>query len=239
MKLFPLPTHDLKKDKRGLSIFLMIAAIIAMILFKGCDPAYSQGKIPETIIKHNGYVIYYNPSIMAPDSTSFTLTKADVNCGTVVRKDEFAADPLLKDGPKPSDFINPTKQPDSLQIDKGHTRSFKSSACNPINYKECFFVSGMYAQFHGFNNGDWKEFEEREQLLANTYTVHVINGYIGVQGHLKAGEIIPTYMYKAIYYNGLWEVYIAPNRPWVHGHPISKWKRTLTELNSKTGLKLK
>ncbi len=190
-------------------------------------------------VKHNGYVIYYNAKNKAPDSTSYTLTKIDVNCGTVKRVDKFATDPLLPNGPKPSDFANPPKQPDSLQIDKGHTRSFKSSACNPINYKECFYVSGMYAQYHNFNNGDWKEFEEYEQKLALTQTIHVVNGYIGVQGHLKAGEIIPSYMYKAIYHSGIWDVYIAPNRPWVHGHDINKvWKRTVAELNAKTGLKL-
>lgn len=205
--------------------------VVLFMFFSGCAPALCQ------MIKHNGYIIYYDAKIKAPDSTSFTLTPAMVNCSPIARKDEFASDPLLKDGPKPADFKNTTKV-DSLQIDKGHTFSFKSSSCNPVNRKECFLVSGMYAQFHGFNNGDWKEFEEYEQTLAKTKTIHVINGYIGIQGHLTAGEIIPAYMYKAIYHDKIWEVYIAPNRPWVHGHKISIWKRTVAELDAKTGLKL-
>jgi len=188
-------------------------------------------------VKHNGYVIYYNAKIKAPDSTSFTLTPANVSCGAMKRKDTFHSDPLLPNGPQVADFANP-KQPDSLQIDKGHTFSFKSASCNPINYKECFYVSGMYAQYHGFNNGDWKEFEEYEQSLAAKQTIHVINGYIGIQGHLKAGEIIPAYMYKAIYHDGAWEVFCAPNRPWVHGHKIAIWHKTAAWLDSKTGLKL-
>lgn len=188
-------------------------------------------------IKHNNYIIYYNAKIKAPDSTSYNESSKDVSCGTVTRKDAFHSDPLLPNGPQVKDFVNP-KQPDSLQIDKGHTRSFKSSACNPIDYKECFYVSSMYAQYHGFNNGDWKEFEEYEQGLAAKQTIHVINGYIGIQGHLKAGEIIPTYMYKAIYHDGAWEIFCAPNRPWVHGHKIAIWHKTAQWLDSKTGLKL-
>lgn len=208
-----------------------------LLAFIGCNFAFCQ-----TIVHHD-YKIYYNPKIKAPDSTSFNLSPSDVNCGTVTRIDMFASDPLLANGPKPGDFKNPPNQPDSLQIDKGHTRSFKSSACNPTDRRECFYVSGMYAQYHGFNNGDWKEFEEYEQKLALTENIHVINGYIGIQGYLQAGEIIPTYMYKAISHispkgNEIWDIFIAPNRPWVHGHNIDIWRSTIGELNAKTGLQL-
>lgn len=189
------------------------------------------------VIKHHDYTVYFDASIMAPDSTSYDLTPDQVNCAKTKRVDKFAIDPLLPDGPKPSDFKNTTKI-DSLQIDKGHTFSYDSSQCSPIDRTECFYVSGMYAQYHGYNNGDWKEFEAEERRLAGIGTIHVINGYIGIQGHLAAGEIIPTYMYKAIYHNGIWDVYIAPNRPWVHGHPISLWKRSIAELDAKAGLKL-
>ncbi len=189
-------------------------------------------------IKHHAYIIYFNAKIKAPDSTSFNLTPSQIGCQSVKRIDKFAPDPLLKNGPKPSDFANPKNQPDSLQIDKGHTFSHNSAHCSPIDRVECFLVDGMYAQYHGFNNGDWKEFEEYEQSLASKQIIHVINGYIGIQGHLPAGEIIPAYMYKAIYHNGAWEIFCAPNRPWVHGHKITIWHKTTQWLDAKTGLKL-
>lgn len=192
----------------------------------------------QQVIKHHSYTIYYNPAIKAPDSTSFDLSPSQVSCASVKRIDKFAPDPLLKNGPKVSDFKNTTKI-DSLQIDKGHTFSYNSSHCSPIDRVECFYVDGMYAQYHGYNNGDWKEFEEYEQSLATKQTIHVINGYIGIQGRLEAGEIIPAYMYKAIYHDGAYEVFIAPNRPWVHGHNIAVWKRNVTDLNKLTGLRLK
>lgn len=197
----------------------------------------SAGVAGAQTIHHHDYVIYYNAKIKAPDSTSFNLTPSQVSCASVKRIDKFASDPMLANGPKPSDFANTTKV-DSLQIDKGHTFSYNSSHCSPVDRIECFYVDGMYAQYHGFNNGDWKEFEEYEQQLAAKQTIHVINGYIGIQGYLKAGEIIPAYMYKAIYHDGAYEVFIAPNRPWVHGHKISLWKRSVKELDAKTGLKL-
>jgi len=208
-----------------------------LLLLAACGMLYASNANAQTI-KHNSYTIYYNPAIKAPDSTSFDLTPEMVSCPSVKRVDAFKADPLLTTGPKPSDFANPAGQPDSLQIDKGHTFSYNSSHCSPINRTECFYVSGMYAQYHGFNNGDWKEFEVEEQRLAALGKIHVINGYIGIQGHLAKGEIIPAYMYKAIYSQGHWIVYIAPNRPWVHGHQINIWLRTAAYLDSKTGLKL-
>lgn len=215
-----------------LNVFKTIAFAGLIIIAFWTDHAFGQ-----TIHKH-GYTIYYNPKIKAPDSTSFDLSPIDVSCPPIPRKDAFAADPELSNGPKPSDFANPKGQPDSLQVDKGHTYSFDSSHCNPLNKHDCWYVDGMYVQFHGYNNGDWKEFEAYERLLAGRGKIHVINGYIGIQGHLKAGEIIPTYMYKAIYHNGAWEVFCAPNRPWAHGHNINIWHVTTAWLDKQTGLKL-
>lgn len=193
-------------------------------------------------IRHKAYTVYYNPAIKAPDSCSWNLNPLMVSCGNVTRVDMFAQDPMLKNGPKPDDFANTTKDK-SQWIDKGHLMSFKSSACDPQTIKECFYVDQMYAQYHGFNNGDWKIIEEYEQTLAKTKTIHVIAGYIkrttAPEIRLKAGEIVPSFMYKAILHDGAYECWIAPNLPITHGHDVKFWHVTVAELNSRTGLHLK
>lgn len=240
--LFPLPTPDLKKDKRGLSIGLMIAAIVCMILFKGCDPAYSQGKIPETIIKHKASTIYYQPNTKCPDSVSWDLNKTMLTCGKVTRVDKFATDPLNKTGPKPSDFVQlpayNVKTNPTIELAKGHLFSYEDAMCDPTNNIECFYVDQMYSQYQQFNAGDWKTVEAYERVLAGTQSIHIIAGYIGIASTLKTGIPIVSYMYKAILHGGHYECWIMPNLPSTKGHKYDFWHVSIQELNSKTGLHL-
>ncbi len=100
-------------------------------------------------------------------------------------------------------------------------------------------MTNMLPQYHSFNTGDWKKLEMREQKLAKTKKLHIIAGGIGSIGHLPAGENIPKYMYKAIYMNGSWRVWIMLNDPTSKGHDIDRmWGSTIANLNTQTGLHL-
>lgn len=204
---------------------------LLLLLTLSCSLAVGQ------TVRHHAFTIYYNAKNKAPDSVSWNLTPSMLNCGKVVRVDMFAQDPLIKNGPKPSDFVNTTKDK-TLEIAKGHLFSFEDAACNPIDKKECFYVSQMYAQYQLMNAGDWKTVEVYERSLASKSAIHVIAGYIGIASHLKAGEIVPNFMYKAILSNGKYTAWIMPNQPTSKGHKYNFWEVSLKTLDSETGLSL-
>lgn len=244
MKLFPLPTEDLKKDSgaKNFAIAYLIITLAFFIWAIGCNHAVAQGHIPETIIKHKAYTIYYQPNTKCPDSVSWNLNKTMLTCGKVTRVDKFATDPLNKTGPKPTDFVQlPTynvKTNPTIELAKGHLFSYEDAMCDPTNNIECFYVDQMYSQYQQFNAGDWKTVEAYERVLATTQSIHVIAGYIGIALTLNTGIPIVSYMYKAILHDGHYECWIMPNLPSTKGHKADYWHVTVMELNSKTGLKL-
>lgn len=193
-------------------------------------------------VKHHSYTVYYNAKIKAPDSVSWNLSPPMLGCSKVTRIDQFAADPLLKVSPKPSDFIQlatyNVKTNPTIELAKGHLFSYEDAMCNPIDNKECFYVDQMYSQYQNFNAGDWKTVEAYERVLATKQAIHVIAGYIGIAQKLPTGIPIVSYMYKAIYHNGAYECFIMPNLPTTKGHKYDYWHVSVTELDSKTGLKL-
>jgi DNA/RNA endonuclease G (NUC1) len=194
--------------------------------------------LPAQTINHKAYTIYYDAKIKGPDSVAWNLTPAMVNgIHPKTRVNMFAQDPLLKNGPKPSDFIQVSKDK-TLEGAKGHLFSYEDSWCDSVNRRECFYVDQMYWQYQSFNAGDWKTVEIYERSLAKNGTIHVIAGYIGVAQKLSTGIIIPVYMYKAIYHDGQWECWIMPNLPATKGHRYDYWHKTITDINQQTGLKL-
>lgn len=196
-------------------------------------PVLSYGQV----IKHHSYTVYFNPAVKCADSVVWDLTPAMVNCSKTVRVNKFAADPLLPNSPKPSDFKQVYKDK-AHELAKGHLFSYEDAIASPIDRKECFYMTNMYRQFQNFNAGDWKSVEQYERQLAAKGTIHVIAGYIGVLETLLNGGIIPQYMYKAIWDGSQWEVWIMPNDPSSEGHDIDHWRSTVEELDKQTGLKL-
>ncbi len=228
-----MPSHDLTEDHPKWVVFVLIFGWLGLV-FIGCQHAVAQ------TIHHQSYTVYFNPKLRCPDSCSWDLSSVNVSCGKVVRIDEFSADPALANSPKPADFVQlPGYVKGSpLEGAKGHLRPFEESRCNPIDYRQCFFVDQMYWQYQLFNAGDWKEVESYEQELAKTETMHVIAGYIGITQTLRTGIPIVSYMYKAIHHANGWECWIMPNLPTSKGHKYDYWHVTTCELDSKTGLRL-
>ena len=191
------------------------------------------------VIKHHRYITHYNAILKEPDSVSWYLTPAMVDCNAKAkRSNDFQPDPEIPGSAHPRDYKVNHGKPRTLWIDKGHLFNADEAACDGIFADECYYMSNMLPQFQSFNEGDWKKLEIQEQKWAKTDTLHILAGGIGSIGHLLCGENIPKYMWKAIYKHGNWMIWIMLNDPSSKGHAIDFWERTATELDAKTGLHL-
>jgi endonuclease G, mitochondrial len=208
--------------------------LLGLILFV-CQTVTAQ------TIKHHSYTAYYRAGLKESDSVSWDLTPAMRNCADPIpRKDAFAPDPALgTSSPKPGDYAVNSGKPRSIWINLGHLYNAEDASCDEGFYNECYYTTNMLPQYQSFNTGDWKKLEIREQKWAKTQKLHIIAGGIGSIGSLPAGENIPKFMYKAIYMNGGWQVWIMLNDPSSKGHDIdAMWKKTVQELDALTGLHL-
>jgi len=190
-------------------------------------------------VRHHLYVTHYNANLKTPDSVSWYLSPAMINCPNKVgRTNHFVSDPQIPGSPPPSDYAVNQGVPRINWIDLGHLFNAQDAACDHEFNDECYYTTNMLPQFQSFNQGDWKSLEIAEQTWAKTKTLHIIAGGIGSRGRLPKGENIPQFMYKAIYIDGQWACYIMPNDPSSKGHGYEHWQRSKAELNQKTGLSL-
>lgn len=201
--------------------------------------------IAQKVVHHN-YTSYYNAKTKEPDSVIWNETPAMVACKPVTRKNPFKQDPLVPNSATPDDYAVNGAKLNPLDIDKGHLHSYQDAMCMPFDVYECFYMSNMLPQIHAFNAGDWKTLEVQERIWAKKGTIHILAGGIGINtsikqfpnGHLPKGEVIPAYMWKAIYMGGKWTAWIMPNQVTSVGGKWDKWIVPLAELDSKTGLHL-
>lgn len=181
------------------------------------------------VVKHHQYTTHYNSVTREPDSVSWTLNQVMVGCDVskFPRKDAFKADPQISKSATPADYSN-------SGYDKGHLFSYDDAVCDQISRVECFYMSNMLPQIHPFNAGDWKVLEQWERQMAAKTLLHIVAGGYGSIGKLKAGENIPAYMWKAIYYDGAWSVWIMPNKATSHGHKFDFWKTSIHTFDLKS-----
>ncbi len=192
--------------------------------------ACTLGAIAQTVTHHD-YITHYNASLKEPDSVSWNLTPAMVTCTKVTRVDMFAPDPLIPGCAMPDDYAE-------THYDKGHLFNYEDAECDSADRIECFYMSNMLPQTHSFNAGDWKTLETQERVWAKAGTIHIIAGGIGSLGQLPSGENIPAFMWKAIYMNGTWTAWIMPNQKTSVKHHFDYWEKSISELDSQTGLTL-
>lgn len=211
--------------RRVLVAGFAIMLIVYLCLYIGCNTASAQ------TIKHHSFTTHYNAFTKEADSVSWYLTPQMCNCSLQARKDAFAQDRSIPGSAAPADYIN-------SGYDKGHLFSYDDAMCDATDKVECFLMTNMLPQIHPFNSGDWKVLEMQERAWAHKVTLHIIAGGIGSLGHLKSGENIPAYMYKAIYMGGMWTAYIMPNQANSHGHNYDYWVKPISDLDKLTGLKL-
>jgi endonuclease G len=209
-------------------------------------------QIPKDTItlKHSGYTVLWSSTLDYPLLVQWWDTKERCDCERIPRKDQFAADPLLKketDIQKEYDSANKTQKAKNLKgFDRGHMTPAADNQC-PLKSKkvtaeklqeECFYFTNMAPQYHSLNAGDWKKLEERtRELTTANDSVYVWCGSVGTQMTID-GLHIPTKCWKVIYIKKTktYECYIFNNTP---DKPIGldKWKVTKEEVEKLTGFK--
>ena len=209
-------------------------------------------QIPKDTItlKHSGYTVLWSSTLDYPLLVQWWDTKERCDCERIPRKDQFAADPLLKketDIQHEYDSANKTQKAKNLKgFDRGHMTPAADNQC-PLKSKnvtakklqeECFYFTNMAPQYHSLNAGDWKKLEERtRELTTLNDSVYVWCGSVGTQMTID-GLHIPTKCWKVIYIKKTktYECYIFNNTP---DKPVGldKWKVKKEDVEKLTGFK--
>ena len=196
--------------------------VLALLLVFFCylDSGYSQS-VPEVHCKHvylgmplgtaptNDLIIRDNYSLSSNDSTKFAdwvayrLEKKLIE-GTAPDR-VWKADPWLSDEEtlEPDDYRDASK---IIHMDRGHLAplaSFKGSeTCFETNY-----LSNITPQKIDLNRGVWKQLEERERKLLDTFeTIFVITGPLYEKNMPK----LPNADENHIIPSGFWKIIIFP-----------------------------
>lgn len=183
-------------------------------------------------VRHRSYTVYYNASKHEPDSVSWNLDALMISCTPAERSKVFKADVKIASCAKPGDYDN-NRYVAGLLFNPGNI------ACNNIDAAESYFMSNALPMNNICNTGDWLEIEKYERLLAATGKIHVIAGGWGaLPESTKAGLTIPAKLWKAIYAEGHWLVWIVDNTAESTGHDYKYWMKPVSLLNSITTLNL-
>ena len=213
---------------------------------------YVSAQIPKDTItlKHSGYTTLWSSTLDYPLLVQWWDTKERCDCQRIPRKDQFAADPLLKKETNIQheyDSANKSQKLKNLKgFDRGHMSPAADNQC-PLKSKnitaeklqqECFYYTNMAPQYHSLNAGDWKKLEERtRELTTANDSVYVWCGSVGTQMTID-GLHIPTKCWKVIYIKKTktYEYYIFNNTP---DKPVGldKWKVKKEEVEKLTGFK--
>ena len=180
---------------------------------------------------HHAYTTYYNADKMEPDSVSWDLSPAMLQCGDVDRAD-FAADPSINGCPGKNSYDGRLA---GVKYSKGHMFNFDEAKCNPTDRIECMYMSNMLPQAQLLNQGDWEAVENQERRWAAHSKIHIVAGGMGSLGKLPSGVNVPDSCWKAIYHNHQWDGYIMANRSTSHGHHLSSHVPKFADFEKRTG----
>ena len=192
--------------------------LIYLLLVCGCTPVMAQ----KPTVRHKLYTSYFNPAAHEPDSVSWNLNAAMLNCKNhLPRSNKFIADPMVPGTALNRDYAK-------SGYDQGHQMPAQDNSCDPIGEVECFYFSNMVPQTPELNRVVWKNLEVWCRKEAAVHPLHIICGVLGSLGTIGPDKVnIPAYCYKAIYDNGKWVCYIMPNTHTVKAHPYSFYAVTV------------
>ncbi|HVS93305.1 MAG TPA: DNA/RNA non-specific endonuclease [Mucilaginibacter sp.] len=201
-------------------------SVLIMIINVWQVPAIAQR------IHHHGYTTYYNASKHEPDSVSWDLTSTMLTNDNVPTPGPFKVDPKINACAKPNDYISPG-------YTTGLLFSWKNAACSPTDQAECLYMSNALPVNIKCYNSDWHTIEEYERSLAVKGKIHVIAGGWGsMPESTRAGLTIPKRLWKAVFADGHWTVWIVDNTANAVGHDYRYWLSTVEQLNAITRLNL-
>ena len=156
-------------------------------------------------IKHTAYEIRFDIQIKEPIYTHYVLTKQMLSSGNA--RTLFHCDKAI-----PCDQQGNESDYKGSIYDRGHLSPDDDFRANPATEVEAMVYTNCAPQNKYFNRGTWKALEIYTRNLANHFDVEIWTGciYEGSKEHLGK-LLVPTYYWKLIKYNGIYQAYKIPN----------------------------
>lgn len=160
--------------------------------------AYLPTSTTNQVIKHSFYALSYNEKFEQAEWVSYFLRSENEGIGHFKRP-RFINDPKVSTQSADSD--NYIKS----GYDRGHLCAAADMRFSKSAYEETFYTSNIAPQKHNFNDGIWKQLEEKARYWATKYNgIYVVTGGILQKGLPTIGSekvAIPFYFYKILYCN--------------------------------------
>ena len=160
--------------------------------------AYLPTATSKQIIKHNYYALSYHEKYEQAEWVCYFLRSEKEGIGHFKRP-RFINDPKVTT--KSADSDNYKKS----GYDRGHLCAAADMRFSKKAYDETFFTSNVSPQKHDFNDGIWKQLEEKSRYWATKYNgIYVVTGGILQNGLPTIGSekvAIPNYFYKILFCN--------------------------------------
>jgi DNA/RNA endonuclease G (NUC1) len=186
----------------------IVYIIIALIV--GCSHVFAQ----QQVVKYPGYVSYYNPDTLIPDSVIWVETAHSKVAGR--------ATGFHSTGGR----INQTKDYAHSGYDIGHNCDASDENGNATDEYNSFDFVNTFPQRPNCNRITWLALENRVRLLAAKYGPVKNKVYwLGISGHIGKDRVtVPTLCIKEIWYNGIHEKYVMPNSDTCNRHPYTFYR---------------
>jgi len=160
--------------------------------------AYLPTSTTKQVIKHSYYALSYNEKYEQAEWVSYFLRSENEGIGHFKRP-RFIKDPKVTTKSAVSDNYKKSG------YDRGHLCAAADMRFSKLAFDETFYTSNVAPQKHNFNDGIWKQLEEKSRYWATKYNgIYVVTGGILQKGLPTIGfekVAIPNYFYKILYCN--------------------------------------
>ncbi|MCF8319626.1 MAG: DNA/RNA non-specific endonuclease [Flavobacterium sp.] len=198
--------------KKSLSFHWILILFISLFLFSSSiglttksaslqdhNPfAYLPTSTTKQVIKHSYYALSYNEKYEQAEWVSYFLRSENEGIGHFKRP-RFIKDPKVTTKSAVSDNYKKSG------YDRGHLCAAADMRFSKLAFDDTFYTSNVAPQKHNFNDGIWKQLEEKSRYWATKYNgIYVVTGGILQKGLPTIGfekVAIPNYFYKILYCN--------------------------------------
>ncbi|MEE4176957.1 MAG: DNA/RNA non-specific endonuclease [Bacteroides sp.] len=148
----------------------------------------------DTLLNYSGFMVSLNKKNKLASLVLYKLRKVDLQNKRAKRKNNFRADPGLRD------LVNEPKQYSRSGYDRGHLAPCEDLMSSQEKVDQSFYMSNIAPQIPGFNRGMWKKLENRvRQYAMENDSVIVITGPFRPRfDPRKPGLAVPEYYYKVV-----------------------------------------
>jgi endonuclease G, mitochondrial len=159
------------------------------------DPALPRINPDDEIVRHKYYTLCYDEKHEQAAWVAYKLTD-EMASGNMDRKEKFRKDEMVSSG---------SAEPDDYRrsgYDKGHLCPAADMSFSEEAMSESFYMSNMSPQLHAFNNGIWKELEEKVRSWAiKDKSIYIVTGPVIKTPYETIGKdrvAVPQYYYKVV-----------------------------------------